>query len=75
MITDSDALLDAANAYAAKLQTAGVPVTLSHYGSITHDFMMLDALAGTQAAKDAVAETTGALREALYAPRQPGRGK
>jgi acetyl esterase len=37
--------------------------------------MMLDALAGTQAAKDAVAETTGALREALYAPRQPGRGK
>jgi acetyl esterase len=75
MITDSDALLDAANAYAAKLQAAGVPVTLSHYGSITHDFMMLDALAGTQAAKEAVAETTGALREALYAPRQPGRGK
>ncbi|MET8330880.1 alpha/beta hydrolase [Streptomyces sp. NPDC005181] len=75
MITDSDVLLDAANAYAAKLRSAGVQVTASHYSGVTHDFMMLNALAGTQADKQAVAETTATLREALYAPADPGPGK
>jgi acetyl esterase len=70
VITDSDVLLDEGTAYAAKLHAAGVPVTSSHYAAITHDFMMLSALAGTQADKEAVAEATGALREALYAPDQ-----
>ncbi|MFC9618809.1 alpha/beta hydrolase [Streptomyces sp. NPDC056930] len=72
MITDSDVLLDAANAYAAKLRAAGVPVTSSHHGGVTHDFMMLNALAGTEAAEQAVTQTTRVLREALYAPADPG---
>ncbi|WP_245687125.1 alpha/beta hydrolase [Streptacidiphilus griseoplanus] len=67
VITDSDVLLDGGNAYAAKLRAAGVPVTASHYGAITHDFMMLNALAATRSNLQAVAETTAALREALYA--------
>ncbi|MFJ7496385.1 alpha/beta hydrolase [Streptomyces sp. NPDC097727] len=75
MITDSDVLLDAANAYAAKLRAAGVPVTSSHHGGVTHDFMMLNALADTEAAKQAVTQTTMVLREALYAPADPGPGK
>ncbi|MFE3902194.1 alpha/beta hydrolase [Streptomyces sp. NPDC059153] len=75
MITDSDVLLDAANAYAAKLRAAGVPVTSSHHGGVTHDFMMLNALADTEAAEQAVTQTTRVLREALYAPADPGPGK
>lgn len=75
VITDSDVLVDAANAYAARLRSAGVPVTTSHYAGVTHDFMMLNALAGTRANKQAVAEITAALREALYASGDPGRGK
>ncbi|GAA1892906.1 alpha/beta hydrolase [Streptantibioticus ferralitis] len=72
VITDSDVLTDEGNAYAAKLRTAGVPVTTTHYAGITHDFMMLDALAGTQADKQAVAQTNSALRQALYGS---GRGR
>lgn len=75
VITDSDVLLDEGTAYAAKLRAAGVPVTLTHFGAITHDFMMLDALAGTDADRQAVAETTAVLRQALHAPDRPGRRK
>lgn len=75
VITDSDVLEDAAKAYAAKLRSAGVQVTSSHYGGVTHDFMMLNALRDTQANKDAVAETSATLHEALYAPGTPARGK
>ncbi|MFF3464517.1 alpha/beta hydrolase [Streptomyces sp. NPDC002619] len=74
VITDSDVLYDEGTAYAAKLRAAGVAVTTSHFGSITHDFMMLNALADTQADKEAVAQTTAALREALYSTRG-GPGK
>ncbi|MEU1529676.1 alpha/beta hydrolase [Streptomyces fagopyri] len=75
VITDSDVLLDAADSYAAKLRSAGVPVTASHYAGVTHDFMMLDALADTRAAKEAVAQATAALHDALYAPAGTGTGK
>ncbi|CAM5511878.1 hypothetical protein GCM10010345_85590 [Streptomyces canarius] len=75
MITDSDALKDAADAYVAKLRTAGVQVTSTHYNAVTHDFMMLNPLRNTRANKSAVAESTAALREALYAPQTPTTGK
>ncbi|MFE4369116.1 alpha/beta hydrolase [Streptomyces sp. NPDC056835] len=66
VITDSDVLLDAATAYADNLKKAGVPVTLTHYPAVTHDFMMLNALSGTDSNKNAVAETTKALYLALH---------
>ncbi|AXI80326.1 alpha/beta hydrolase [Peterkaempfera bronchialis] len=76
LITDSDVLLDEGNAYAAKLRAAGVPVTTTHYGGITHDFMMLDALAGTRSDREAVAEVGSVLHDALYgADPAGGRGK
>ncbi|MER6981778.1 alpha/beta hydrolase [Streptomyces carpinensis] len=74
VITDSDVLLDAADAYARRLRQAGVSVALTHYPAITHDFMMLDALAGTAADKKAVAETTETLHKALYKD-ETGSGK
>ncbi|MEU7336903.1 alpha/beta hydrolase [Streptomyces sp. NPDC007074] len=75
LITDSDVLLDAANSYAAKLRSAGVPVTSFHHAGVTHDFMMLNALAHTRAAEEAVAQATAALHDALYGPADGGGGK
>ncbi|WP_245687167.1 alpha/beta hydrolase [Streptacidiphilus griseoplanus] len=66
VITDSDVLLDQGRAYAAKLRAAGVPVTYTHYPRVTHDFAMLNALAGTQSAKAAVAQANVALRKAFH---------
>ncbi|MGW1888307.1 alpha/beta hydrolase [Streptomyces sp. NPDC001970] len=74
VITDSDVLLDEGNAYAEKLRAAGVQVTSTHYGEVTHDFMMLNALANTTSAREAIAQTNNALRDALY-PAEPGAGK
>lgn len=65
VITDSDVLNDEGHKYADKLRAAGVPVTYVNYPAVVHDFVMLNGLAGTQAAKDAVAKATEALRQAL----------
>jgi acetyl esterase len=51
-----------------------VSVQLSHYPEITHDFMMLNALRGTESNKRAVAEATAELREALHG-EDSGSGK
>ena len=73
LITDSDVLYDEGTAYAHKLREAGVPVQLTHYPKITHDFMMLNALRDTESNKKAVAEVTTALREALQGGSGPGK--
>jgi acetyl esterase len=73
MITDSDVLYSEGTAYAQKLREAGVPVQLTHYLTITHDFMMLNALRETESNKKAVAEVTAALREALHGAADPGK--
>ncbi|MFJ8358100.1 alpha/beta hydrolase [Streptomyces sp. NPDC093984] len=65
VITDSDVLSDEGRQYAAKLSAAGVPVTATHYPRMIHDFVMLNGLAHTEAAKSAVAKATKALRQAL----------
>jgi acetyl esterase len=66
VITDSDVLNDEGHAYADKLRSADVPVTYVNYPRVVHDFVMLNGLAGTDAAKSAVAKATAALREALH---------
>ncbi|MFF8880796.1 alpha/beta hydrolase [Streptomyces flaveolus] len=65
VVTDSDVLLDGAKTYIGKLRAAGVNVQHLHYPHTVHDFMMLNALSDTPSAKDAVAKTTAALRQAL----------
>ena len=66
VITDeADALRDKGEAYARKLRAAGVDVTAVRYDGVFHDFMMLNALAGTNAARAAVAQTAHALKAAL----------
>ncbi|UGT41820.1 alpha/beta hydrolase [Nocardia yamanashiensis] len=63
---EADVLRDEGEAFAAKLRTAGVPVTAVRYGGIVHDFVMVNALHDTHAAKAAVAQAVATLRTALH---------
>ncbi|MEV0355275.1 alpha/beta hydrolase [Nocardia sp. NPDC050697] len=63
---EADVLRDEGEAYAAKLRAAGVPVTAVRYGGIVHDFVMLNTLHDTEAAKAAVAQAVATLRSALH---------
>ncbi|MER6979119.1 alpha/beta hydrolase [Streptomyces carpinensis] len=62
---EADVLRDEGEAYADKLREAGVPVTSTRYRGIIHDFVMLDALRGTQAAEAAITQAVDVLRRAF----------
>ncbi len=62
---ECDVLRDEGEAYAHKLIEAGVPVTAIRCLSIVHDFVMLNALATTSAAKAALTQAGDALRKAF----------
>jgi acetyl esterase len=66
VITDeNDVLRDEGEAYAAKLAQAGVNVTQVRYLGTIHDFVMLNAIADTPAARAAIAQANDTLRGAL----------
>ncbi len=62
---EADVLRDEGEAYANKLRQAGVPVTAVRLQGVIHDFVMLDALRGTQAAEAAITTAVTVLRGAL----------
>ncbi|MFB7286755.1 alpha/beta hydrolase [Actinacidiphila glaucinigra] len=62
---EADVLRDEGEAYADKLRAAGVPVTATRYEATIHDFVMLNALSATDAARKGVAQASAALRQAL----------
>ncbi|MYT21008.1 alpha/beta hydrolase fold domain-containing protein, partial [Streptomyces sp. SID7760] len=62
---EADVLRDEGEAYAAALRQAGVPVTALRALGTIHDFVMLDALRDTRAARLAIQLATDTLREAL----------
>ena len=62
---DADVLRDEGEAYASKLREADVPVTAVRFEGMIHDFVMLNALANTQAAHGAMVLTNNILREAF----------
>ncbi|HEV7751639.1 MAG TPA: alpha/beta hydrolase [Baekduia sp.] len=64
-VDEADVLRDEGEAYAAKLRTAGVPVTTVRYDGAVHDFMLLDSVSHTRAARAATAQATSVLRGAL----------
>ncbi|NUK33778.1 alpha/beta hydrolase [Streptomyces lunaelactis] len=66
---EADVLRDEGEAYANKLRAAGVPVTAVRYQGIIHDFVMLNALRGTNAAEAAIAQAVATLHTALHSTR------
>lgn len=62
---EADVLRDEGEAYAANLRRAGVDVTATRYLGIVHDFVMVNSLHETAAAKAAIAQAVGALRAAF----------
>jgi acetyl esterase len=65
IVGEADVLRDEGEAYAAKLRAAGVPVTAVRCQGIIHDFVMVNALRDTHAAKAATAQGGDFLRAAL----------
>jgi acetyl esterase/lipase len=64
---EADVLRDEGEAYAAKLRSAGVPVTAVRYQGTIHDFVMVNSLRDTHAATAATAQGGQFLRDALHA--------
>jgi acetyl esterase/lipase len=62
---EADVLRDEGEAYGRRLRRAGVDVTATRYEGIIHDFVMLNALRGTNAAGAAIAQAVSYLRHAL----------
>lgn len=62
---EADVLRDEGEAYARKLTAAGVPVTATRYLGIIHDFVMLNVVTETSAARAAIAQANDQLRKAL----------
>jgi acetyl esterase len=60
---ETDVLRDEGEAYAERLQEAGVPTTLRRYEGMFHGFFALPEV--IDAGREAVAEASGALRRAL----------
>lgn len=67
IITDeNDVLRDEEEAYARKLDEAGVDVACVRFNGTIHDFVLLNALSSSMTSKTAVLLAQAALREALY---------
>ena len=60
---ECDVLRDEAEAYASRLEVEGVPTTLRRYRGLPHGFFSMGAF--VDSAREAVAETCTALRDAL----------
>ncbi|WP_375284969.1 alpha/beta hydrolase [Marinicauda pacifica] len=65
IVAENDLLRDEGEAYARKLIQAGVAVTSTRYIGTIHDFVMLNALAGTPAAQAAITQASAELRDAF----------
>lgn len=68
---ECDVLRDEGEAYARQLREAGVPVTTLRCAGTIHDFVMLNALAATPAAREAINQASATLRENFH----PGAGR
>ncbi len=66
VVGEADVLRDEGEAYAAKLRSAGVAVTAVRFQGIIHDFVMVNAMRDTHAARAATAMGGDFLRDALH---------
>ncbi|WP_327589570.1 alpha/beta hydrolase [Nonomuraea sp. NBC_00507] len=63
---EADVVHDEAEAYAAKLRAARVPVAAVRYLGTVHDFVAFDALRGTYASRTALIQAIDVLHVALH---------
>jgi Esterase/lipase len=66
---ENDVLRDEGEAYARKLNEAGVKVTLTRYSGLIHDYGLLNPLAEVPAVKTALTQAAAVIREALKEKR------
>lgn len=62
---ENDVLRDEGEAYARRLNEAGVKATLTRYGGLIHDYGLLNALAEVPAVKTALLQAAATIRQAL----------
>lgn len=63
---ENDVLRDEGEAYAKKLNAAGVKVTATRYVGTIHDFVMLNPITHTPAPRAAIKQATEAIKNALH---------
>lgn len=63
---ENDVLRDEGEAYAKKLNAAGVKVTATRYVGTIHDFVMLNPITNTPAPRAAIKQATDAIKEKLH---------
>jgi acetyl esterase/lipase len=62
---ENDVLRDEGEAYARKLDEAGVAVTLTRYGGLIHDYGLLNPIAGVPAVETALLQAAASIRKWL----------
>lgn len=62
---ENDVLRDEGEAYARKLDEAGVPVALTRYGGLIHDYGLLNPIATVPAVRIALFQAAASIRKAL----------
>jgi len=62
---ENDVLRDEGEAYARKLDEAGVPVTLTRYGGLIHDYGLLNPIAHVPAVRTALLQAAASIKKAL----------
>lgn len=65
IVAENDLLRDEGEAYARKLNEAGVAVTSTRYNGVIHDFVMLNGVANSPATRAAIAQGNAALKQAF----------
>jgi acetyl esterase len=65
IVGENDVLRDKGDAYAHKLVQADVPTTATRYLGIIHDFVMLNFITDTPAARGTIDQTSHILKEVL----------